>query len=144
MAFAGEINYRKRGLSIGLALVLVIFVMATLGAPAPASAATINCGQCHGTIFNNASTGSSGSVSYDARATGAAPGYENKLLPQNDNERGLHGIHRTTLRPATPRVRANPGQSAEIHGAERQLSMASRITTAVSARSATPQIIRTT
>ena len=33
MAFAGEINYRKRGLSIGLALVLVIFVMATFGAP---------------------------------------------------------------------------------------------------------------
>ncbi len=67
-----------------------------LGVAGMASASTIGCGQCHGVFVNNSTAGVStrgGSVSHDLRNTGQAAPYENELLPQSDNYRGLHGIH---------------------------------------------------
>ncbi len=49
-------------------LTVVMALGLTLGLAGMASAATISCGECHGAIFNNASTGASGSMSVDARA----------------------------------------------------------------------------
>ena len=101
--------------------VLAFFLMLALSSllAGAASAASIDCGQCHGSVFNNASTGSSGSISYDARG-GAVPGYESKLLPMVDNDRGLHGIHMNYSSASYP---TGAGQvrddRAEIHGPER-------------------------
>ncbi|MGC2423650.1 MAG: hypothetical protein WA666_04775, partial [Nitrospirota bacterium] len=79
-------------------LTVVMALGLTLGLAGMASAASISCGQCHGAIFNNASTGSAGSTSVDARTLPATdvralPSYENDLTPSYDNDRGLHGIH---------------------------------------------------
>ena len=79
-------------------LTVVMALGLTLGLAGMASAAKISCGQCHGAIFNNASTGSSGSTSVEPNALPATdpravPSYENDLTPSYDNDRGLHGIH---------------------------------------------------
>ena len=91
--FAVFLNLEGEMGKLKVLLTAVAAIGLIFGLAGMASAAGIHCGQCHGVFFNNASTGSSGSISYDMRNTGQAAPYESELLPQSDNYRGLHGIH---------------------------------------------------
>ena len=94
MGYASESKNKGWGLPIGLlALILMIALMGTAGAPTPAFAANIGCGQCHGTYDNSADAGTNNPT--DRRGV-SAPGYESSTMLQSDNGktgRGLHGIH---------------------------------------------------
>ena len=79
-------------------LTVVMALGMTLGLAGMASAASIRLRSVPRHVFNNASTGSNGSKSFDARNLPssdprAVPGYENDLTPPYGNDRGLHGIH---------------------------------------------------
>ena len=96
MRYASESKNKRWGLPTGLALILIIAVMVTAGAPTPASASTIGCGQCHG-IYTNKSAAGLTLSSISTTMPGVAS-YENANTPQGDNiavgiGRGLHGVH---------------------------------------------------
>ncbi len=96
MRYASESKNKRWGLPTGLALILIIAVMVATGAPTPASASTIGCGQCHG-IYTNKSAAGITLSSISTTMPGVAQ-YENENTPQADNiavglGRGLHGVH---------------------------------------------------
>src|SRR5512135_770452 len=89
MRFVSEIGMIRMSMLVGLS---IIFIMALTGVflAAPAQAATISCGQCHGAYINNLD-GTTTLIS------GTSP-FEDVNTPQADNiaggiGRGLHGIH---------------------------------------------------
>jgi hypothetical protein len=98
MVYSSGSNNKRWGLPAGLTavLILMIVIMGTAGAPRNAYAAKQGgCGWCHG-AYQNISTWSNAGVSTnqfrDKRGVSASP-TEGSTLPNNDNDRGLHGIH---------------------------------------------------
>src|SRR5512143_2665081 len=79
-------------------ILLTAAVMAiglTLGMAGMASAASQgSCGWCHGVYQNKFTYGVNTTIDLrSARGGNTAAPYESTILPQADNDRGLHGIH---------------------------------------------------